>query len=164
MKKFARSRGGQAMACVPLPIFVCSWAKDSFTFIYFVFLRAAPAAYGGAQARGLIRAIAAGLHHCHRNTSSELHLPPHHSSWQHRILNPPSEAMDQTHNLMVPSRICFLVLQTVGRKKSEEAYILWHVKIIRNSSFSIQKSFIGTHNPLFTEYPQLLLSDKVRAE
>ena len=31
----------------------------------------------------------------------------HYSSWQHRILNPLSEAGDQTHNLMVPSRIRF---------------------------------------------------------
>ena len=31
----------------------------------------------------------------------------HHSSWQHRILNPLSESRDQTHNLMVPSRIHF---------------------------------------------------------
>ena len=30
-----------------------------------------------------------------------------HSSWQCRILHPLSETMDQTHNLMVPSRICF---------------------------------------------------------
>ena len=30
----------------------------------------------------------------------------HPSSWQRRILNPLSEARDQTHNLMVPSRIC----------------------------------------------------------
>ena len=29
----------------------------------------------------------------------------HHSSWQHRILNPLSKARDQTCNLMVPSRI-----------------------------------------------------------
>ena len=28
---------------------------------------------------------------------------PHHSSWQHRILNLLSEAKDQTHVLMVPS-------------------------------------------------------------
>ena len=32
----------------------------------------------------------------------------HHSSGQHPILNPLNEARDQTHNLMVPSRICFL--------------------------------------------------------
>ena len=31
----------------------------------------------------------------------------HHSSQQHQILNPMSKARDQTHNLMVPSRIHF---------------------------------------------------------
>ena len=31
----------------------------------------------------------------------------HHSSWQHRILNPLSEARDQSRNLMVPSLIHF---------------------------------------------------------
>ena len=31
----------------------------------------------------------------------------HHSSWQHRILNPLSEVRDRTYNLMVPSRIYF---------------------------------------------------------
>ena len=31
----------------------------------------------------------------------------HHSSWQHRILNPLKEARDQTRNLIVPSRSCF---------------------------------------------------------
>ena len=31
----------------------------------------------------------------------------HHSSWQPWILNPLSEAREQTHNLMVPGRICF---------------------------------------------------------
>jgi len=30
----------------------------------------------------------------------------HHSSWQHRILNPLSEARDQTCVLMDPSRLC----------------------------------------------------------
>ena len=33
----------------------------------------------------------------------------HHSSQQRRILNPLSEARDQTHNLVVPSWICFLL-------------------------------------------------------
>ena len=41
--------------------------------------RATPVAYGGSQARGLIRVIAAGLRH---------------SSWQQRILNPLNEARD----------------------------------------------------------------------
>ena len=31
----------------------------------------------------------------------------HHSSWQRQILNPLSEARDQTRNLMVPSQIHF---------------------------------------------------------
>ena len=37
-----------------------------------------PAAYGSFQARGQIRAAAAGLHHSHghSNTKSELHLQP----------------------------------------------------------------------------------------
>ena len=34
--------------------------------------RAAPAAYGGSQARGRIGAVAAGPHHSHSNTGSEL--------------------------------------------------------------------------------------------
>ena len=41
-----------------------------------VFSRAAPVAYGGSQARGRIRAVAAGLHHSHSNTISELCLRP----------------------------------------------------------------------------------------
>ena len=33
-------------------------------------------AYGGSQARGLIRAVAAGLRHSHSNSGSEPHLRP----------------------------------------------------------------------------------------
>ena len=40
------------------------------------FLRAAPVAYGGSQARGLIGATAAGLHHSHSHARSELSLQP----------------------------------------------------------------------------------------
>ncbi len=35
---------------------------------------AAPTAYGGSQARGLIGAVAAGLHHSHSNAGSEPRL------------------------------------------------------------------------------------------
>ena len=42
-------------------------------FVFCLF-RAAPAAYGGPQARGLIRAIATGLHQGHSNARSEPHL------------------------------------------------------------------------------------------
>ena len=38
---------------------------------FFRFFRAAPAAYGGSQARGLIGAAAAGLHHSHSNIRSK---------------------------------------------------------------------------------------------
>ena len=43
-------------------------------FVLFLLFRATPAAYGSSQARGQIRGAAAGLHHSHSNTSSELHL------------------------------------------------------------------------------------------
>ena len=42
-----------------------------FFFFFFCIFRAAPAAYGGSQARGQIRAAAAGLHHSHSNAGSE---------------------------------------------------------------------------------------------
>ena len=61
-------------------------------FFFFLLFRAAPAAYGGYQARGQIGAGATSLHH---------------SSEQCWILNPLSEARDQTRTLMVASRICF---------------------------------------------------------
>ena len=60
---------------------------------------AAPAAYGGSQARGQIGAVATGLRQSHSNVGSEPQL------MQHGILNPLSKARDRTHNLMVPSRI-----------------------------------------------------------
>ena len=45
-------------------------------FFFFGLFRAAPAAYGGSQVRGLIRAVGAGLCHGHSNSGSELHLGP----------------------------------------------------------------------------------------
>ena len=45
-------------------------------FLFFVFSRAAPTAYGGSQAKGLIRAVAAGLRQSHSNTGSEPRLLP----------------------------------------------------------------------------------------
>ena len=45
-------------------------------YFYFIFLlfRAALVAYGSSQARGLIAATAASLHHNHSNVGSEPHL------------------------------------------------------------------------------------------
>ena len=47
-----------------------------YLFIFFAISWAAPAAYGGSQARGQIGALAAGLHQCHSKAGSELHLQP----------------------------------------------------------------------------------------
>ena len=41
---------------------------------YFLLFRAAPLAYGGSQASGVIRAAPASLHHRHSNTRSKLRL------------------------------------------------------------------------------------------
>ena len=46
------------------------------SILLFCLFRAAPAAYGGSQSRGRIRATAAGQHHSHSNAGSELHLRP----------------------------------------------------------------------------------------
>ena len=43
------------------------------SFFFFLY-RAAPVAYGGSQARGQIRAVAASLRHSHRNAGYEPHL------------------------------------------------------------------------------------------
>ena len=47
-----------------------------FIFIFILLFRAVPAAYGESQARGLIVATDAGLHHSHSHTGSELRLRP----------------------------------------------------------------------------------------
>ena len=77
-----------------------------YLLIFFFFLfRATPAAYGGSQARGGIRAVATSLHHRHSNSGSEPHLQNlHHSSQQYWILNPLSKARDGTRVLMDTSQ------------------------------------------------------------
>ena len=47
-----------------------------FLFVCFYLFRAAPTAYGGSQARGQIRAVAAGLQHSRSNLGSEPRLRP----------------------------------------------------------------------------------------
>ena len=74
-----------------------------YIYSLFCLFRAAPVVYGGSQARGLIGVVAASLHH---------------SSWQHQILNPLSEARDQTRNLMVSSWIRFCCATTGTPKKT----------------------------------------------
>ena len=91
------------------------YSRSSLIIYFILFLllfRATPMAYGGSQARGLNRASAASL--CHRcsNTRSKLKLRPTPSSQQCQILNPLSKTKDQTHNLMVLSRIHFCCAMT----------------------------------------------------
>ena len=52
--------------------------QNTFFFFFWSFClsRAAPAAYGGSQARGPIGAVAAGLHQSHSHARSEAHLRP----------------------------------------------------------------------------------------
>ena len=66
--------------CVP-----GSWVelREACLFFFFLF-RATPAASGSSQARGQIRAAAAGLYHSH--TRSELHARP----LQHLVAVPDS--------------------------------------------------------------------------
>ena len=56
------------------------WFSDnstqSFHFFFFFLFRAIPEAYGSSQARGQIGAVAAGLHHSHSNSGSQLCLQP----------------------------------------------------------------------------------------
>ena len=47
-----------------------------YFFVFLLFLWAAPAAYRGSQARGLIGAAAPGLHQSHSNVASEPRLQP----------------------------------------------------------------------------------------
>ena len=47
-----------------------------FPFFFFVFLKAAPAAYRGSQARGQIAAAGASPCHSHSHMGSESHLQP----------------------------------------------------------------------------------------
>ena len=64
-------------------------------------------AYGDSQARGPIRAVAAGLHHSHSNNRYEPPLQPTPQFMATLVLNPLSETRNQTRHLMAPSQICF---------------------------------------------------------
>ena len=66
---------------------------------------ATPAAYGGSQARGRIRAAAASLRHSHSNMWSKLQLWPAPQFTASQILAV-SEARGQTHILMDTSWVC----------------------------------------------------------
>ena len=75
--------------------------KFIFVVVVVAISWAAPAAYGGSQARGRIGAAARAT--ATRDPSRVCNL--HHSSRQRRIVNPPSKGRDRTRDLMVPSRV-----------------------------------------------------------
>ena len=82
-------------------------------FVCLLCFRAAPAAHGGSQARGPIRAGAASLRQSYEGSEgSELRLRPTPQLMQHQILNPLSEARDRICNLMAPSWIRFPCVTT----------------------------------------------------
>ena len=60
----------------PLLLVLVTYFAFSIFFFFFVLFTAAPAAYGSAQARGQIRAAAAGLHLSHSNAEPEPYLQP----------------------------------------------------------------------------------------
>ena len=57
-------------------ILSCWSLKFENILFYFLYFRAASAAYEDSQARGLIGAVATGLRQSHSNAGSEPHLQP----------------------------------------------------------------------------------------
>ena len=55
---------------------ICLTKNNIYIVVVVFFSRVTPVAYGGSQARGLIGAVAAGLHQNHSNMGSEPRLPP----------------------------------------------------------------------------------------
>ena len=86
------------LLCVQYPL------SEAFLSFFYLFGGYTLVVYESSQARVLVGAVAASLHHS--STKSEPHLQPiHHSSQQGWILNPLSEARDRTQVLMVTSQV-----------------------------------------------------------
>ena len=102
-----RSQGPRGTACWSKSLKNSACHKPFFRFFFFLLLRAEPTAYGNSQARGQIRAVAAGLCHGHSNSGSKPHLWPTPLLLGSHVLNPLSKARDQTWILMDTSQICF---------------------------------------------------------
>ena len=88
-------------------IYIIICTQNIYTYIFkrpFLF-KAAPMAYGGSQARGLIGAVAASLRHSHShsNTGSEPHLRP--TPQLTAMLDPQPTQRGQGLNPVVPSPI-----------------------------------------------------------
>ena len=90
------------------------WSQGHVAFLnFFSFLGggsfclfgAASTVYRDSQARGPVGTVVTGLCHSHSTRDPSRVCDLHHSSWQHRILNPVSKAREWTHILMDASRI-----------------------------------------------------------
>ena len=68
-----------------------------YLWIFFFLFGATPEAHGSSQDSGWSGGAASSLHHSHSNTRSEPYLDLCRSSGRPRILNPLTEARDQTH-------------------------------------------------------------------
>ena len=86
-----------------------SFLPSFLPFVFLPFLRLHP---WHMEARGLIGAVAAGLHHSHSSARSEPSLRPTSQPTATPILNPQSKARDGTRNPMVHSQIRFLCATT----------------------------------------------------
>ena len=121
-----------------------------FLFFFFFFWssylsRARPSAYGGSQARDLIRAVTLRPTPQPRPNPSGI-CDKHHGSPQLRILDPLSKSTDQTRNLMLPSRIRFHCAMMGTPLFSDPSEFSWKIckcdKVKKSSSgdFKIFKS------------------------
>ena len=79
-----------------------------FFFCFFLFLfRVTPVAYGSSQARGPIRAVAAGLRYSHSSAGSKPRLRPTPQLTSMSDPQPSERARDQNCIIMDTSQICF---------------------------------------------------------
>ena len=89
------------------------YSSGTFFFsFFFVFLGLHQQHMEVPQARGPIGAVVATLATATEMPDPSLVWDLHHSSWQHRILNPLSESRDQTCDLMDTSQIHFFWVTT----------------------------------------------------
>ena len=128
-------------------------------FIYlFLLFRAAPAAYGGSQARGRIRVIAIVLCLSRSNTGSEPHLWLTTQLMATPELNPWSEARDQIHILM---DVRFVNLWTTERIPMNLIFLEQFLGSQQSTKSSHKTSRLHTHSHPHNWHPaaQATVSD-----
>ena len=76
-----------------------------FIYLFICLFRAAPTAYVGSQARGLIGAVATSLRQSHSNMGSKPHLQS--TTQLMAMLDPQPTEQGPGSNLQLHDRICF---------------------------------------------------------